>query len=211
MIKMWFDTETGGLNPDVHDILTAYFAITDNDHIVIDDLCLQLKPTDIAQLNVEQQALNVNGINLQQHLNDPNTVTYEEGANLLLGFFTKNLENGRKRTIQPCGHNIALFDLPFVWNKIIPRAEWEKVIHYRALDSLQTTIFLKDVGILPDNVGTLSSLARHYNIPVSNAHNAKGDVLMNIQVYKEMTNQIKALKGNMATNINSSLLEIIEM
>jgi oligoribonuclease (3'-5' exoribonuclease) len=49
MNYIWFDTETGGLNPKIHSLLTAYFAIVDKDLNLIAELSLQLKPSDISK------------------------------------------------------------------------------------------------------------------------------------------------------------------
>ena len=153
--------------------------------------------------------MKVNGINLQEHLSDPNTITYEEGKKVLTAFLEKHKIKGKRRSFQPCGHNIP-FDDEFFWNQLIPKEEWEKHVHYRRLDTTPITSFLKDVGVFPQDVGSLTSLVEYFGIPMGEAHNARGDVLMNIEVYKAMRKLMAEKKEGLTGAVNTSLLQIVE-
>lgn len=209
MHYLWFDTETGGTNPKIHSLLTAYFAICDKDLNLIDELYLQLKPSDPSKLNLTQEAMEINKINIEEHLNDPATVTYEVGREKLLEFLAKNKIKGKRRSFQPCGHNVA-FDKEMIWNQMISQEDFEKEVHYRTIDTSSITNFLKDVGILPEDLGNLGSLVAHYKTPQREAHTAKDDVLMNIDVYRAMRDQMRAKKREMVGGTTNSLLSIIE-
>lgn len=208
MNYMFFDTETGGLNPKIHSLLTAYFAVCDKDLNIIDELELQLKPSDLSKLKLTQEAMNVNKINIQDHLKDPNTITYEEGRVKLKQFFIRNKIKGKRKSLMPCGHNIQ-FDKEMIWEQLMPQNEFEEDVHYRTLDTSSVTTFLKDVGILPEDLGNLMSLVEHFGVPKQEAHNAKGDVRMNIEMYRRMKEMMVSRKLSMIGG-NSSLLEIIE-
>lgn len=208
MNYLWFDTETGGLNPKVHSLLTAYFAVCDKDLNIIDELELQLKPSDRSKLNLNPEAMNVNKIDIEEHLSDPNTVTYEEGRVKLKQFLLRNKIKGKRKSLMPAGHNVA-FDKDMIWNQLMPQDEFEEVVHYRTLDTSSVCTFLKDVGILPEDLGNLMSLVEHFNVPKQEAHNAKGDVRMNIEMYKRIKVMMKDRKKDMIGGANS-LLEIIE-
>jgi oligoribonuclease (3'-5' exoribonuclease) len=208
MNYIWFDTETGGLNPKVHSLLTAYFAICDKDLNLIDELELQLKPSDLSKLNLTQEAMNVNKINIDEHLKDPNTITYEEGRVKLKQFLLKNKIKGKRKSFMPAGHNIQ-FDKEMIWEQLMPQDEFEEEVHYRTIDTSNICNFLKDVEILPDDVGNLESLVDLFKVAKRETHNAKGDVLMNIEVYRAMKAMMKAKKQEMIGGTNS-LLEIIE-
>lgn len=209
MHYLWFDTETGGLNPEIHSLLTAYFAVCDKDLKMMDELYLQLKPEDLSKINVTEGAMKVNNINLEEHLKDPNTVTYEEGQKILLNFFAKHKIKGKRKSLQPCGHNVA-FDKDMIWHQLVPKDVWEKDVHYRTLDTSPVCSFLKDVNLIPQDVGSLTSLVEYFGIPMGEAHNARGDVLMNIEVYKAMRNLMKEKKEGFTGVTNSSLLQIVE-
>jgi oligoribonuclease (3'-5' exoribonuclease) len=208
MHYLFFDTETGGLNPKVHSLLTAYFAVCNQDLTVIDELFLQLKPSDLSKLNLHPDAMAVNKINIQEHLADPGTVTYEEGRVKLKNLLIKNKIKGKRKHFQPCGHNVA-FDKEMIWEQLMPKDEFEEEVHYRTLDTSNICNFLKDVDILPQDVGNLLSLVQHFGLPEREAHNAKDDVLMNIEVYKSMKAMMKTKKKDMVSDSNS-LLSIVE-
>ena len=209
MNYMFFDTETGGLNPKIHSLLTAYFAVCNRDLNIIDELELQLKPADLTKLNLTQAAMDINKINIEEHLKDPSTITYEEGRVKLKQFFINNKIKGKRRSLMPCGHNIS-FDKDMIWEQLMPKEEFEEYVHYRTLDTSSVTSFLKDVGIFPEDLGNLMSLVEHFGVPKQEAHNAKGDVRMNVEVYKRMRAMMENRKKDMVGG-NNSLLEIIEI
>lgn len=211
MHYLWFDTETGGVDSKAHSLLTAYFAICNTDLEIVDDLYLQLKPSNIEDLVVTEGAMKVNLIDLDGHLSDPNTVTYEVGKKTLMAFLNKHKIPRKRKSFMPAGHNIA-FDKDFIFDNLVTKEEFESIVHYRTLCTSSVATFLKDVGMLPEHLGTLSSLAEYFGISTKDAHNAKGDILMNIGVYKEIKKIMNTHKFNVmkTTTDNSSILKIIE-
>lgn len=209
MHYLWFDTETGGLDAEKHTLLTAYFAICNKDLVIIDELYLQLKPEDTSKISVTEGAMKVNNINLQEHLADPNTLTYEKGKEKLMTMLSKHKIPRKRKSYQPCGHNIS-FDKNFIWSQLVDQETWESIVHYRDLDTSSVCSFLKDVDILPEDLGQLTSLVEYFELPLGEAHNARGDVLMNIEVYKAIRSLMKIKKEGMVGAVSSSLLEIIE-
>jgi DNA polymerase III alpha subunit (gram-positive type) len=204
---LFFDTETGGFDSKVNSLLTAYFGVYDSDLNFIDDLYLQLKPSDLSKLNVNKDALDVNKINIEEHINDPNTITYEEGAKKLMALLEKNKIPRKRKSFIPAGHNIS-FDYNFIWDQLMDKETWEKNVHYRKIDTNDITSFLKDVNIFPEDLGNLGSLVEYFGIPMGEAHNAKGDIEMNVEVYRRIRSLMNAKKKEMIGN--SSLLSIIE-
>lgn len=180
----------------------------DKDLNLVDELYLQLKPSDLSKLNLNVGAMEVNKIDMSEHLADPGTITYEEGRVKLKTFLLRNKIKGKRKSFMPAGHNVG-FDKDFIWEQLMPQDEFEEEVHYRTIDTSSICSFLKDVDILPVDVGNLTSLVEHFNVPKKEAHTAKGDVLMNIEVYKSMKSMMKTRKTDMIGGTNS-LLEIIE-
>lgn len=210
MNYIFMDTETGGLNPKLHSLLTAYFAVCNRNLDVIDELELQLKPSDLSKLNVTAKAMEeVNKINLEEHLKDPNTITYEEGREKLRELILKNKIKGKRKSLMPAGHNVA-FDKEMIWEQLMPKEEFEENIHYRTIDTSSICGFLKDVEVFPEDLGSLGSLVEYFKIPKGELHNAKGDVRMNIEVYKRMKLMMQSRKKEMINNTSGSLLSIVE-
>jgi oligoribonuclease (3'-5' exoribonuclease) len=178
------DTETGGLDHKLADLLTMYICVTDESFNILDELDLQLKPNDGRLPRAEAGALKINGINLQEHMADPKTITYAEAKVLIVTMLKKHLKkNGRYSNIRTMGHNLP-FDNGFIWEYIMPKEEWTNIVHYGIIDTKSNTDFLKDAGWLPKEVGTLTSLVDFFGIAKRDAHRAKGDTLMCVDVYR---------------------------
>lgn len=204
--KLAFDSETGGLDPKTSDLLTAYFAIVDENLKIIDELDLKLKPNDRLP-QVEAGAMKVNKIDLKKHLEDPNTLTYSEAKPLLVALIKKYLKKtGRYSNLSPLGQNI-LFDISFVQEYLIPKSEWDSMIHYGNTDTKVIAEFLKDCQWLPPEVGNLGSLVKHFNVPMRDAHNAKEDTHMTLDVYIAMLKLMASKKDGGQTTDIISLLE----
>lgn len=200
------DSETGGLRAKQADILTLFMAVVDEDFKVIDELDLKLKPNDRLPI-AEVGALAVNKIDLQKHLEDPNTVTYAEARMKIISFAKKYLKKrGRYSNLIPLGQNL-IFDLKFIWEYIIPEEEWETHFSYNIEDTKTASLFLKRCGWLPKDIGTLKSLVEYFNIPKREAHEAKGDVHMTIDVYKAMVALMDSKKNGGNSQDLISLLE----
>ncbi len=200
------DCESGGLNPKQADILTLFMSVVDEDFKVLEELDLKLKPNDRLPV-ADDGALAVNKIDLKRHLEDPNTVTYAEAKVKIVAFAKKYLKKrGRYSNLIPLGQNV-MFDLGFIWEHIVPKDEWESTFSYNIEDTKTASLFLKRCGWLPKDIGTLKSLVEYFNIPRREAHEARGDVLMTIDVYKTMVSLMKSKKDNGSSQDLISLLE----
>lgn len=180
------DTETGGLNPQTSDLLTIYIAVADENFKILDECDLKLKPDGDRLPVTEAGAMKVNGIDLQKHMSDPNTLTYSEAAVKISTMLKKHLKkNGRYSNLIPMAHNIP-FDLSYIYQYLLSREEWEKICHYRNVDTNPIVWLMKDSGWWPSDLGNLGSVVDYLNLPKRAAHNAKEDTLMMIDVYKRM-------------------------
>ena len=209
-----FDCETGGLTTEF-DLLTAHFLVLDENYNLIEELGLALKPMD-RDYKVEQGAMDVNKINLVEH--DKIAISYEEGAKKLKELL-KKYKPARKRTwFKAIGQNIP-FDIRFIAHYLLggfdpfnPTKAIETVgINKGLLDTHSLTVFLKQFGYLPDELGSLTSLVGHFGIKTEEFHTCRGDILMTVEVWKKYVDMFKNFKLN-ATGGSSGddLLEVIE-
>jgi len=206
MRRLFFDLETGGLDKVKNPILTAFFLMLEEDFTIVDELSLKLRPQEGKEC--EPIALEKNGINLEQHLADPETVTVEEGKKRLGAFLVKNSEKGKRRGIRPHGHNIIKFDEPFLFENLMPEAEWSKQVHYTSMDTKVWMDFLKDAGWLPQDLGTLESVVTYLGLPQREAHTAREDVLMNVDAYRALKSLMEDRKeGSSGKSERLALLE----
>lgn len=211
MHYLFYDTETGGLDYQKHSLLTAYFGVYTEDLVLKDDLYLQLKPDNLEDLVVDQAALDINNINLEEHLKDPETVTYQVGGNMLMDLLTRNKIKGKRKHFTPAGHNIP-FDNDFIFSQLFSKDKWNSLVHYHAVDTVAMATILKKAGFLSESQKiSLTDLAALFNIPEIDAHNARGDIKMNVEVYKAMIKMLTDLKKNAAGSGRSDdLLSIVE-
>ena len=203
-----FDTETGGLSPESADLLTAYFAIADEEYKILDEIYLKLKPNSERLPIVESQALKINGIDIKAHLADPETISYDEGKEKLLAMIKKYLKkSGKYSNIRPFGYNILGFDIKWLQKYLLPENEWVKVLHYKTADVMQAVDFLKRVGWFPPELGSLNTVVEFLGLPKLDAHDAKNDVQMTISVDKKLKEIMAAKKDGGQSADLISLLE----
>jgi hypothetical protein len=200
------DSETGGFDENIEDMLTFYCAIFTYDWKLIDELDLKLKPDNGRFPVANARALQVNGINLQQHMENPDTITYSEAKVKIAAFLAKYRKPGKYSNITPLGHNVP-FDLRFTWKHLMPQHEWQKYVHYGIADTKSDTDALKRWGFLPMHLGNLESLVDYFNIPKRAVHNAKEDTLMTVDVAKAMEAFMKTKKDGGQSQDLISLLE----
>lgn len=192
-----FDVETGGIGHD-KSLLTVYFQILDENlrpfefqHTVrSSSLYLAVKPND-GIYHVTAEALGINGINLKKH--DQTAITAKEAGTLLYNFLKVASDDARIKLI-PLGHHVW-FDVEFVCKSIdslMSKNTWEHFCSYRVIDTGSIAQFLQAANKIPSSVsGSLSSLARHFGIDSSGAHDAQADVDMTVGIYKKMIELVK--------------------
>lgn len=206
MIYMAFDSETGGLNAKDADMLTLYMSILDEDFKLLGDLDLRLKP-DSGLIRADAGALRVNKIDLQEHMANPATVTYSEAKKQIIAFLKQHHKKiGRYNNLRPLGYNVD-FDIKFVQEHVLPENEWNMFMHYGKIDPKGYVDLFKDSGWWPKDLGTLQSVVEYLGIPKRNAHNAKEDTIMTVDVYKKMIELMKSKKENGSSQDLISLLE----
>jgi DNA polymerase III epsilon subunit-like protein len=208
--KIIFDTETTGTNPKKNSILTAYFMGVDENLTMVSELSLAIAPKP--EHIIEQEALDVNGINMEEHLARPDIMTHEQAGTALKDWLKGiHILNGGKKYDKaiPMGHNIT-FDMFFIFEQLISKQEWEEHVSYRFNDSMIVANFLKDIEMLPKEVGSLVSLVKFYGIDGHNAHNAKGDVQVTAQVYSKLVQSMLSLKNNVSAQPQVDLLKELD-
>jgi DNA polymerase III epsilon subunit-like protein len=201
------DSETGGLDQNDSDMLTFYVGLFDQEFQKVDELYLKLKPDNGRLPIAHADALKVNGIDLSAHLEDPETITYSEGNERLTDMLRKYYKKeGKASNLKAVGHNLP-FDQKFVWKYLMPFSQWEKLFHYKGIDTMQRVDFLKECSWLPPELGTLSTINDYFGLPKRAAHNAKEDSLMCLDVYRKLIEIMKDKKEN----TSSAQVDIISM
>lgn len=187
---MWrflaFDCETGGLDPD-RSLLTVYFVAMDENFKVLGELDLKIKPDDDGPYLVDAQALEVNGINLVEH--DKDAITLKEAKRKLYDFLAEHKPEGKGKLI-PIGQNIW-FDIGCVQRHLMRKKVWDQFVSYHPVDTAGIATVMKLIGIIPRSEKTrLTNLVEIFNVPLTNAHDARADTVATVKVLRAMLKRL---------------------
>jgi DNA polymerase III epsilon subunit-like protein len=107
--------------------------------------------------------------------------------------------------MRPLGYNVP-FDVKWVQQYLLEASEWESILHYKDVDVMRPVDFLKDAGWFPPELGSLGTVVEYLQLPKRDAHNAREDTLMTVDVYKRLLEMMKAKKeGGQAQDLISIL------
>ena len=202
-----YDIESGDLEPEQGDMLSAYFAVLDEEFKILEELDLKLKPEGRLPI-ANAKALEVNGIDIHKHIADPQTVTYADGQKKLVTMLKKYLKkNGRYSNLIGMGYNIRSFDNRWIQYHLLEKETFNSLIHYKYLDVADEIDVLKRHGWLPPTLGTLGSAVEFFGLPKLEAHIARNDILMTIQVFLKVKELMESKKNGGNTQDLISLLE----
>ncbi len=190
---MWrflaFDCETGGLEPD-RSLLTAYFIAYDENFNTLGDLDLKIKPDNDEPYIVDAGGLGVNKIDLVEH--DKIAIPMKEAKRQLYDFLSAHKPEGKGKLI-PVGQNIN-FDIGYLQQHVLSKKVWDNFVSYHPIDTAGIATVMKLLGLIPRSEKTrLTNLADIFNIPFTNAHDAKADTIVTVKVLRAM---LKKLGGN---------------
>lgn len=181
------DTETGGLNPREHSLLTVgVLFIKDGKRAFKGEWKIKHD-----KYSVTPGALKANGINLVKH--HEAAVTIEEFWN----DFTSHYEHSfgvpagvAANNPVVVGHNTC-FDLGFIHENINKRI-WEIYASYRNVDTAGISKFLIDTGVIQAQRNSLDALISYFGIddPNGERHTALWDAEATWEVYNAMHNLV---------------------
>jgi len=178
-----FDCETGGTNPKTS-LLTLYGMVLNSDLEVQDTISLKVKP-DNGVYHVTARAMEINKIDLVKHNNE--AMPIHEAAKIFENFAAKQaLAND---LMVPAGHNLSM-DIRFC-KKYFLRARnadgdsWNRFFTHRRLDTATLAHGLILAKKLPGDLEcSLGSLATHFGLDYSGAHDAEFDAKLTLEVLK---------------------------
>lgn len=179
------DTETGGLDFNIHSLLTVGFVVFE-DGKIIDRTEFKLKHDVYC---VTGEALKVNNIDLTQ-LNE----TPKEAFDRMVNFINRSFPN---KKVNIMGHNVY-FDIQFLkkfWNDNIKNIQnytilndfkWDIKFSHHYVDTMQIAKFLKDMGKLKSSGVSLEVLIDYFNLKAESRHTAMEDATMTAFVYEKL-------------------------
>jgi len=182
MTKLLFvDTETGGLDPQKHSLLTAAFAVWE-DGFIIDTLEVKIAHEEYV---VTPKAMEINQIDLREPRGDSYSF---ESAMRIKTFIAAHFGEDKPTLV---GQNVG-FDIGFLKELFIPYM-YEIVFSHRSIDTASVMRFLQTSGLTALQGSGLDDAIKHYNIQLSeeDRHTSLGDVLATVEVYNMLLADIK--------------------
>ena len=184
------DTETGGLIPKEHSLLTVgVLFIKDGRRMFKGGWKIKHD-----KYSVTPGALKVNGINLVKHHED--AVTIEEFWNDFKFYYEDRFGTPAGVAANNpvvVGHNIG-FDLGFI-HENIGKSKWEEYANYRNVDTAGISKFLIDTGIIQAQRNSLDELISYFGIDDPNweRHTALWDAEATWEVYNAMSTLVSKM------------------
>lgn len=168
---LFIDTETGGIDPQRHSLLTIGLAVWNYSEGVIDAIELKIKRDCY---HVTPVAMKINNINLGDLDTFPEEVMVK-----IKEFLGRHFTKGK---IRVGGHNVG-FDVVFLKKFFLEMGEdWDKIFDYHLIDTSVIATYLSDVGKLKCGSG-LGALIDNFKIKVNDRHTAKEDAIAAATVY----------------------------
>lgn len=174
------DTETGGLDPSQHSLLTVALIVTRNLEIIASKEW-HLKHEDY---RATERALEINGIDIEAH--DASATPAAEAISDMLDF----LDDHRlpEERIVLFGQN-TIFDKQFLEAAVEQSGHMKRyrsIVSHRYIDLMSITAFLNLSGhIKTDNLG-LDAVITSLGIEREPRHNALGDARMTLKALVDM-------------------------
>lgn len=176
-MKVFIDTETTGLDPTHHSILSV--AIGNND---IGYKEFHFRPNE--DMIIDPKAIEVNNIDLDGLWADD---TYR-----FKGYLEKlKLEYG---DLEPVGHNYQ-FDMGFLY-QILGRKGYERIFSRRYVDTMIVAKFIDEAMVDCDrdpvhNGYSLKALCECYGVENKESHTATGDAAATESIYCSLMQYVK--------------------
>lgn len=174
---LFLDTETGGINPLKHSLLSIGLVLWKGGEIYSQKEIL----INDGKLNASKKALEINKIDLENHIK--NAVKPKKAIEILLDFIGNNFE---ETGITIAGHNIQ-FDINFL--KIFfykNEKSYENIFSHRIIDTSSILYFLYLSGKIKEKKISSDEAFEYFNIKVKKRHSALGDALATAELFNKL-------------------------
>lgn len=192
------DTETGGVDPNRHSILSLA-AVLWEDGEIRGEVDILIAEDDLV---VTARALEINRIDLVAHTRE--AVAPREALSLLLDFVAKHyrreLDAGEQVAI--AGHNVG-FDLGFLKRLCrIAGSDFPSVFSHRLLDTASVLRFLSLTGLLPAKTVASNGAFEYFgiNIQAEKRHSALEDARATAQLLTRLVELVAPPRDRLQTN-----------
>lgn len=183
---LFVDTETGGLDPEKHSLLSIGVVVWDSYDGIVFGRELHLKNDVIC---MTEEAQKVNGIT--ERFEDE--MTAEDIITEITDI--KNYFFGGE-TVRLAGHNTQ-FDVAFLKKMFKDAGEdFESIFGHRFVDTYSILKFLQDIDYVEKDISSSDKAFEYFEIEVNGRHTALGDALATAMLYQKMISFVKGDENN---------------
>jgi DNA polymerase III subunit epsilon len=180
---LFIDTETGGLDPDKHSLLSLAMVIwedmeiMDSKEILIND----------GILSVTKEALSINKIDIEKH--KQSAVSSSQAMDEIFSFIGKHFPGQGKITL--AGHNVH-FDANFLRSFFSSNNnDFSEFFSHRIIDTSSILNYLYLAGHIKQRVISSDEAFDIFDIKVQGRHTAMGDAIATAKLFTRLLYLIK--------------------
>lgn len=177
---LFIDTETGGLDPDKHSLLSVAMVCWE-DREIIDSQELLINDGKLA---VTEEALSINKIDIEKH--KKSAITSLQAIKKMFLFISRHFPHQKKITL--AGHNVH-FDINFL--KLLfseNNKDFSKYFSHRIIDTSSILNFLYLAGQLKHKAVSSDDAFGLFDIKVEGRHTALGDAIATAKLFNSLLN-----------------------
>lgn len=180
---LFIDTETGGLDPDKHSLLSIAMVIWE-DSKIIDSMEILVND---GILSVTREALSINKIDLEEHKRS--AVSSSLAMDEILLFIGKHFPGQGKITL--AGHNVH-FDADFLKRFFSSNNQnFSKYFSHRIIDTSSILHYLYLAERIKHKAISSDEAFDLFNIKVEGRHTALGDAMATAQLFTKLLSLIR--------------------
>ena len=180
---LWLDTETTGLNPNIHGLREVGF-IVEIDGVVMEKGVFYINPfTYEKQIEIDDYALFISNKTIEElKTYDRSSLSSKEFIRTIVKYVNVN---SKEDVFTIAGYNVG-FDIGFIkawFDDLGLKDAYKTLFHYKALDVFSLVFFLRNLDLIDTENDKLETLCKYFNIDID-AHNALSDILATKQLYE---------------------------
>jgi DNA polymerase III subunit epsilon len=180
---LFIDTETGGLDPNKHSLLSLGMVVWEDNKIVDSQELL----INDGQLSVTKEALSINKINIEEHKKI--AIPSAQAIEKIIAFISKHFPDQRKITI--AGHNVH-FDVNFL--KLFfsrNKKDFSKYFSHRIIDTSSILYYLYLAGQIAQKAISSDAAFELFEVKVDGRHTALGDAIATAKLFTKLLHCLK--------------------
>jgi len=180
---LFIDTETGGLNPNKHSLLSLAMVVWE-DREIIDSQELLIND---GKLSVTEKALSINKIDIKKH--KQSAISSSQALEKIYLFINKHFPQQRKITL--AGHNVH-FDVNFLKFFFFENNEnFNKYFSHRIIDTSSILYYLYLAGHIKRRAISSDEAFDLFEIKVEGRHTALGDAIATAKLFTKLLDLTK--------------------